>query len=66
MVASMDQPSREWLGALIKKLDLGSRPIEVAMVFISPAQGAVFAPLALKFVQSRAPIFFRPLTGILC
>ena len=30
---------------------------EIAIMVISPAQGAMFAPLALKLVQS-APIFF--------
>ena len=50
MVASMGQPSRERLGALISKLDLGSR-LRLLMTLISPAQGAVFAPLALKFVK---------------
>jgi hypothetical protein len=28
------------------------------MMLISPAQGAVFAPLALKFVQADHPFFF--------
>ena len=30
------------------------------MVFISPAQGAMFAPLALRFVQASRPFFFIP------
>jgi hypothetical protein len=30
---------------------------EVAIMFASPAQGAVFAPLALKFVRSGPSIF---------
>jgi hypothetical protein len=56
MVASTDQPSREGLGALIKKLDSGVL-IEVAIMFISPAQGAVFAPLALKCVKRTLHLF---------
>jgi hypothetical protein len=53
---STTQPSRERLGALIK--EIGSEvPIEVAMMFISPAQGAVFAPLALKFVKRSVNLF---------
>jgi hypothetical protein len=32
------------------------------MMFISPAQGAMFAPLALKFVQTGRPICFSFLT----
>jgi hypothetical protein len=56
MVASTDQPSRERLGALIRKFKSGV-PIKVAMVFISPAQGAVFAPLALKFVKRTLNLF---------
>jgi Domain of unknown function (DUF1793) len=44
--------------------EIGSRvPIEVAIMSISPAQGAVFAPLALKFVQAGCP-FFSFLTGV--
>jgi hypothetical protein len=33
-------------------------PTEDAMVFVSHAQGAVFAALALKFVQVGRPFFF--------
>ena len=57
MIALTGHHSREWLGALIKKLYLGS-PTEVAMMLISPAQGAVFAPLILKFVQADFLFFF--------
>ena len=30
------------------------------MMFISPGQGAMFAPLALRFVQESRPFFFIP------
>ena len=52
MVAPTDQPSRERLGESINKL-----ATEVAIMFISPAQGAVFAPLALKFVKRTFHLF---------
>jgi hypothetical protein len=32
--------------------------IDVGIMFVSPAQGAVFAPLALKLVHSNPSIFF--------
>lgn len=56
MVASTDQPSRERLGALI----VSGAPVEVVITFISPAQGAVFAPLALKFVKPTLLHLFIP------
>jgi hypothetical protein len=56
MVASTGQHSRERLGALIRKFESGV-PIEVAMIFLSPAQGALFAPLALKFVKRTLTLF---------
>ena len=37
-------------------------PIDAAIMLISPAQGAVFAPLALQFVQSEPFICFSFLT----
>ena len=56
MVAAMEHPSREWLGELIG--NLYQTPTEVVITFISPAQGALFAPLASGFVQSEPFIFF--------
>jgi hypothetical protein len=58
MVAQTDQPFREWLGVLIEDFYLGV-PTEVGIIAISPAQGAMFAPLALKLVQSNSSIFLR-------
>ena len=57
MVAQTDQPFREWLGVLIEEFYLGV-PTEVGIMTISPAQGAMFAPLALKLVQSNFSIFY--------
>ena len=34
-------------------------PTEFGIMVISPAQGAMFAPLALKLVQSNSSIFLR-------
>jgi hypothetical protein len=53
----------EWLGELIEKSYLGS-PAEAVMMLISPAQGAVFAPLAPKFVQAEC-LFSSTLTRTL-
>ena len=47
MIALAGHRSREWLGELIEKSYLGSAT-EAAVMLISPAQGAVFAPLARK------------------
>jgi hypothetical protein len=58
MIALTGHHSVEWLGELTEKSYLGS-PTEAAMMLISPAQGAVFAPLALKFVQAERPFFFH-------
>jgi len=60
MIALTGRHSREWLGKLIEKSYPGF-PAEAALMIVSPAQGAVFAPLALKFVQAgRLFIFFIP------
>ena len=50
MIAQAGHHSREWLGELIEKSYLGfpRTPTEAVMILFSPAQGAVFAPLALK------------------
>jgi hypothetical protein len=55
MIASTDRLSREWPGTLIKILEWVL--MENRMMFISPAQGAVFAPLALKFVKWTLHLF---------
>lgn len=54
MIAVKEQSFRERLGESIAKLYLSFRLITL----ISPAQGALFAPLALQFVQSEPFIFF--------
>ena len=59
MIALTEHPSTELQGELIEKLHL-RHPTEVGIIFVSPAQGAVFAPLALKFVQVGHPFFFFP------
>ena len=56
MVAQTDQPFGEWLGELIENLCYGVLT-EVGIMAISPAQGAMFAPLALKLVQSDSSTF---------
>jgi hypothetical protein len=56
MIALTGHHSREWQGELIEKSYLGSLT-EAAMMLISPAQGAVFAPLALKFVKRTLHLF---------
>ena len=43
----------------------GGVPTKDAVMLISPALGASFAPLALKFVQSVTFTFSSFLTGIL-
>jgi hypothetical protein len=59
MIALTGHHSREWPGELIEKSYLGSLTrADAAMMLISPAQGAVFAPLALKFVQAERLLFF--------
>ena len=59
IVALTGHHSREWPGELIEKLYLGS-PTEASLMLVtSPAQGAVFAPLALKFVQAGHLFFFH-------
>lgn len=62
MIALTGHHPREWLGGLIEKSYLGSLT-EAAMMLISPAQGAVFAPLARKFVKGNLH-FFSFLIGI--
>jgi hypothetical protein len=51
MIALKDQRFRAWLGEYLEFLD--DVLTEVCRILISPAQGAMFAPLALKFVLSR-------------
>lgn len=57
MTALTGHHPREWLGGLIEKSYLGS--LTEAAMMLSPAQGAVFAPLARKFVK-RNLLFFVP------
>ena len=46
MTVLMGRRPKEWLGEQLEK----SQPMVLIEVIKSPAQGAMFAPLALKFV----------------
>lgn len=54
MIAVKEQSFRERLGESI----ISVFPTVVVITLISPAQGALFAPLALQFVQSDPFILF--------
>ena len=69
MIVPKDQQSKELPGERELLRNHYLVVIDITMTMISPAQGAMFAPLALKFVQNDLSIVSclttLPLSGLL-